>query len=89
MDGLRTVNSFPCITTIRTMSTKTQPITKIQHTWISSGKACTMIIAKELAIKHGLTEPSNVILEDRPDGILIRKLNIDDLSKRNRSLNWN
>jgi hypothetical protein len=59
------------------MSTK--PLTKIQHTWISSGKACTMIIAKELAQKYGLTEPSNVILEGRSDGILIRKLNIDDL----------
>jgi aspartokinase-like uncharacterized kinase len=59
------------------MSTK--PLTKIQHTWISSSKACTMIIAKELAVRYGLTEPSNVILEGRPDGILIRKLNIDDL----------
>ena len=61
------------------MSTKTQPLTKIQHTWISSGKACTMIIAKELAVKYGLTEPANVILEGRPEGILIRKLNTEDL----------
>ena len=56
-----------------------KPIRKIQHTWISSGNVCTLIIGKELALKHGLTEPSDVILEDTQDGILIRKLNIDDL----------
>ena len=60
------------------MSRENKRLTKIQHTWISSGKACTMIIGKELAVKHGLTQPSNVILEDRPEGILIRKLNVDD-----------
>jgi hypothetical protein len=66
------------------MTTKSQPLTKIQHTWISSGKSCTMIIAKELAVKYGLTEPSNVVLEAKPEGILIRKLNIDDLKAEER-----
>jgi hypothetical protein len=60
------------------MSTKS--LTKIQHTWISANKACTLIIAKELAVKHGLTEPTNIILEDTPNGILIRKLNLEDLN---------
>jgi hypothetical protein len=57
-------------------------LTKIQHTWISANKACTLIIAKELAVKHGLTEPTNIILEDTPNGILIRKLNLEDLKSR-------
>lgn len=59
-------------------------LTKIQHTWISANKACTLIIAKELAVKHGLTEPANIILEDTPNGILIRKLNLEDLKSRER-----
>jgi hypothetical protein len=54
-------------------------LTKIQHTWISANKACTLIIAKELAVKHGLTEPAHIVLEDRPDGILIKKLNLEEL----------
>jgi hypothetical protein len=56
-----------------------KPLRKLQHTWISSKNACTMIIAKELAEKHGLTEPSDVILEDTLQGILIRKVNVDQL----------
>jgi hypothetical protein len=60
------------------MDTK-KPLRKLQHTWISSKNACTMIIAKELAEKHGLMEPSDVMLEDTPNGILIRKVNIDEL----------
>lgn len=58
---------------------ETKPLRKLQHRWIASKKAVTMIIAKELAEKHGLTEPSNVILEDTPNGILIRKVNLDEL----------
>lgn len=58
---------------------ETKPLRKLQHTWIASKKAVTMIIAKELAEKHGLTESSNVILEDTPNGILIRKVNLDEL----------
>jgi hypothetical protein len=66
------------------MSSKslTKPLTKIQHTWISSGKACTMIIGREFAERYGLTEPSNVILEAKLEGILIRKINIDDLKSQ-------
>ena len=59
--------------------TKKGPYKKIQHTWISSRNACTMIIGKELAQKHGLTEPSDVLVEDTPHGILIRKINLEDL----------
>ena len=66
-------------TTTTTTETGKKPLRKLHHTWIASKKAVTMIIAKELAEKHGLTEPSNVILEDRPDGILIRKVNVDEL----------
>jgi hypothetical protein len=60
------------------METK-KPLRKIQHTWISSKNAVTMIIGKEFAEKHGLTEPADVLVEDTPNGILIRKINVEEL----------
>jgi len=47
---------------------------EIAKTWISGQKSCTLIIEKKLAAEYGLTEPSHIILERRPEGILIRKL---------------
>lgn len=55
-------------------------VRKIQHTWVTGRNAATMIIAKELAVKYGLTNPSHIILEERPDGILIRKLSTEELA---------
>jgi hypothetical protein len=58
---------------------KQRPLRKISHTFISSRNACTLIIGKEIAEKHGLTQPSDVLVEDTPQGILIRKINVDEL----------
>jgi hypothetical protein len=49
---------------------------EIAKTWISGQRSCTLIIKRELAESYGLTEPSHVVLEKRPDGILIRKLEV-------------
>ena len=49
---------------------------EIAKTWISGQKSWTLIIKKELAEEYGLNEPSHVVLERRPDGILIRKLEV-------------
>jgi hypothetical protein len=49
---------------------------EIAKTWISGQKSCTLIIKKELAEEYGLRDPSHVVLERRPDGILIRKLEV-------------
>jgi hypothetical protein len=38
-----------------------------------------MIIGKELAVKYGLTNPCHIILEEKPEGILIRKLRTEEL----------
>jgi hypothetical protein len=51
--------------------------TKIAKTWISGQHSATLIIERSLAEEYGLTEPSHVVLEKRPEGILIRKLKID------------
>jgi hypothetical protein len=48
----------------------------IIKTWLAGKQACTLIIPKDFAKEYGLDEPSHVIVEGTPDGILIRKLHI-------------
>jgi bifunctional DNA-binding transcriptional regulator/antitoxin component of YhaV-PrlF toxin-antitoxin module len=50
---------------------KSKEITK---TWISGQSSCTLIIPKSVAREYGLVEPSHVIVQGTPEGILIRKL---------------
>ncbi|HSF00554.1 MAG TPA: hypothetical protein VLA48_06625 [Nitrososphaeraceae archaeon] len=47
---------------------------KVTHTFLSGRLSSTLIIPIETARKYGLDQPSNVIVEEREDGILIRKL---------------
>jgi hypothetical protein len=49
---------------------------EIAKTWVSGQNSCTLIIEKKLAEEHGLDLPSHVVLERKPEGILIRKLQI-------------
>lgn len=46
----------------------------ISKTWLTGQKSCTLIIPRETARKYELDEPSHVIVEETPSGILIRKL---------------
>ena len=47
---------------------------EITKTWLTGQKSCTLIIPRETARKYDLDEPSHVIVEETPAGILIRKL---------------
>ncbi|MFI5405956.1 MAG: hypothetical protein ACHQ1D_05525 [Nitrososphaerales archaeon] len=47
---------------------------EIVKTWISGQKSVTMIIERKLAEEYDLIDPQYVILERKPEGILIRKL---------------
>jgi hypothetical protein len=49
---------------------------EIVKTWLAGQHSCTLVIPKELAELYGLAQPSHVIVEGRPDGILIRKLKV-------------
>ena len=51
---------------------------KIAKTWISGQHSATLIIERSLAEEYGLTEPSHVVLEKRKEGILIRKLKVNE-----------
>jgi len=49
---------------------------KITHTFLSGRLSATIIIPIEIARKYGIHEPSNVVVEEKPDGILIRKVEV-------------
>jgi hypothetical protein len=52
------------------------PYKEITKTWLTGQKSCTLIIPREIAHRHGLEEPSHVIVEETPQGIMIRKLEV-------------
>ncbi|MFL6373019.1 MAG: hypothetical protein ACJ70P_07795 [Nitrososphaera sp.] len=57
-------------------------------TWLAGQHSCTLVITKEFAMVYGLDEPSHVLIEGRPDGILIKRLQLDsgdDDSDRNET----
>ena len=49
---------------------------KITHTFMSGRLSATLIIPIDMARKYGLHKPANVVVEEREEGILIRKLEI-------------
>jgi hypothetical protein len=50
---------------------------EIINTWLAGQRSCTLVIPKEFAKVYGLDEPSHVLIEGRPDGILIKRLEIN------------
>jgi hypothetical protein len=49
---------------------------KITHTFLSGKLSATLVIPIQIARKYGLNEPSNVTVEEHPDGILVKKVKI-------------
>lgn len=49
---------------------------QITKTWISGQTSCTLVIPKTIATQHGLDVPSHIVIESKPEGILIKKLEI-------------
>jgi len=45
---------------------------KITHVFLSGKLSSTIIIPIDTARKYGLDKPSNVVVEERDDGILIK-----------------
>jgi hypothetical protein len=50
---------------------------EVTKTFLSGKLSATLIIPIEIARRHGLQEPSQVIVEETDGGILIRKLDLD------------
>jgi hypothetical protein len=51
-------------------------IKKVTHTFLSGRLSATLIIPIETARKYGLDKPVNVIVEEKEDGIFIKKLEL-------------
>ena len=51
-----------------------QEISKI---WLTNKVSATLIIPINIARRHGLAEPSHVVVEEHQQGILIRKLDLN------------
>ena len=47
---------------------------EITKTWLAGQHSCTLVIPKEFAKEYGLDEPTHVVIEGKPEGILIKKL---------------
>lgn len=47
---------------------------EIIKTWLAGHCSCTLVIPKDFAREYGLDQPAHVVLEKKPNGILIRKL---------------
>jgi hypothetical protein len=52
------------------------PNKEVTKTWLTGQKSCTLIIPRETARKYELDEPSHIVVEETPTGILIRKLKL-------------
>jgi hypothetical protein len=49
---------------------------EIIKTWLAGQHSCTLVIPKDFAKEYGLDQPSHVLIEGRPDGILIKRLKL-------------
>jgi hypothetical protein len=49
---------------------------EIIKTWLAGQNSCTLVIPRDFAKTYGLDEPSHVVIEGKPEGILIRRLQI-------------
>ncbi len=52
---------------------------KITSTFLSGKLSATIVIPIDIARKHGLNLPSEVVVEDTEDGILIRKIDLEKI----------
>lgn len=48
----------------------------IVKTWLAGQSSCTLVIPREFAKEYGLDQPSHVVVEGKPEGILIRRLKV-------------
>jgi hypothetical protein len=48
----------------------------LSRVWLANGISSTMVIPKKLAQSYGLDKPCCVVMEEKEEGILIRRLEI-------------
>ena len=50
---------------------------RIRSTFLSGKLSATLVIPIDIARRHGLNQPSQVVVEETENGILIRKLDLE------------
>jgi bifunctional DNA-binding transcriptional regulator/antitoxin component of YhaV-PrlF toxin-antitoxin module len=55
-------------------------------TWLAGNSSCTLVIPKSLAREYGIDHPSNVVIQGRPEGILITKLELENRNDKYASM---
>ena len=58
------------------MSANIVKFKKVSHVFLSGKLSATLIIPIDIARKHGLDKPANVIVEETENGILVKKVDI-------------
>ena len=58
------------------LNTEMTELKKVTHTFLSGKMSSTVIIPISVARKYGLDKPSNVVVEETEQGILIRRINL-------------
>jgi hypothetical protein len=61
------------LTSIKIVMSEFKEITK---TFLTGKQSATLVIPIEIARRKGLEKPAHVVIEERPEGILIKKLEI-------------
>lgn len=49
---------------------------EVRKTFLTGKLSATLVIPIEIARRKGLEQPAHVVIEERPEGILIKKLEI-------------
>ena len=50
---------------------------EITKTWLAGQSSCTLVIPKETARQYEIDKPSYVVVEKQPEGILIKKFELE------------
>jgi hypothetical protein len=69
----------PCVLYISFKKTDFRKMDKVGKklhgtTWLAGDDSCLLVVPKPLAKQYGIDQPSNVIIEGRPEGILIKRV---------------
>lgn len=54
---------------------------RVTHTFLSGKLSSTLIIPIDTARRYGLDKPANVVVEEKPEGILIKRLDLERLKQ--------
>ena len=70
------LDDIRCRPYISLSNIRNSEVKEVSKIFLSGKLSATLVIPIEIARRHGLQRPAHVVVEERPDGILIRKLEV-------------